>query len=216
MGAIHEANHGTLFLDEIDSLPKGIQTKLLFFLDSKKVRPVGGFGEKKSNANLIFAAGRDLWKLVKEGKMRKDFYFRISSGLEYHLRPLREDRNLLRKLIYEYEQKNAITLSPNLLKFYLKYSWPGNIRQLYGHLDKKTALSKSARMYFNSLDNSLLRLHHPSVPEGFLSLQSLKAHYAQKVYYWTGQNSKEAAYILDVSINTFRNLLKSSIEDERI
>ncbi|MEI8348301.1 MAG: sigma 54-interacting transcriptional regulator, partial [Pseudomonadota bacterium] len=56
-GALLEADRGTLFLDEIDSLNWEIQTKLLLFLDSKEVRPVGGDRAQQVDVRLIFASG---------------------------------------------------------------------------------------------------------------------------------------------------------------
>ena len=81
----------TLFIDEIDSLPLDLQAKLLLFLDNQKVRPVGGRCEMKVSTRLIFASGKNLEALVQKGLMRKDFYFRLKTGVSLNLSPLRKE-----------------------------------------------------------------------------------------------------------------------------
>ena len=94
-GAIWDATYGTLFLDEIDSLPISIQTKLLLFLDSKKIRAVGSNTERKVDLRIIFASGKDLKSMVSAEKFRIDFFHRISSGITIKLESLQENKLLI-------------------------------------------------------------------------------------------------------------------------
>ena len=212
-GAILEASQGTLFLDEIDSLPFELQTKLLLFLDSKMVRAVGGFQSKKSDARLIFASGQNLEKLVNQKEMRKDFYYRISSGMVKQLEPLRENKRRIANFCEAYCLDKKVYLSPQLEKFILKFSWPGNLRQLIGHLDKKYVLSKGPRLEFCSEDSVLIN-ESLSLPEyeeeEILTISELKKRHALKTYYQTGRNIKASAKVLGITANTMRTLMRKT------
>lgn len=156
VGALALADHGTLFLDEIDSLPLEVQTKLLTFLDSKKFRPVGENKEISINARLIFASGRKLSLLVEQGLFRQDFYFRLKAGHSLSLLSLRNDITRIRSACQYFALKNSVSFTERLIEFYQTLAWPGNLRQLFGHLEKKKVLSKSYKIDFDSVDEELL------------------------------------------------------------
>ena len=118
VGALASANFGTLFIDEIDSLPFALQTKLLLFLDDQKFSPVGSRQVLSANTRIIFASGRSLIDLVKRGSMREDFYFRIISGHEIRMRPLRDCPELIDRLINHFSIKNNVSLTIKLKEFY--------------------------------------------------------------------------------------------------
>ncbi|MBF0298849.1 MAG: sigma-54 factor interaction domain-containing protein, partial [Oligoflexia bacterium] len=126
-GAFLEANNGTLFIDEIDSLPIEIQTKLLLFLDFKKIRAVGSLRETKSDVRLIFASGKNLKSLVKDFKMRSDFYYRILTGIQIEITPLRNNKKKLEAIIEWLSCSEDVVISRELKEFYQKLYWPGNI-----------------------------------------------------------------------------------------
>ncbi|MFW5887915.1 MAG: sigma-54 factor interaction domain-containing protein, partial [Bacteriovoracia bacterium] len=86
-GAFLQAHGGTLFLDEIDSIDLATQTKLLLFLDEQFITPVGGNKSIFCDVRLVFASGKDLKQMVSSGKMRQDFYFRLSNGHIEKLKP---------------------------------------------------------------------------------------------------------------------------------
>jgi len=211
-GAFQEANNGTLFLDEIDSLPLELQTKLLLFLDSKELRPVGGERSQKVNVRIIYATGQKLKKLVDTGKLRKDFYFRISSGASISLLPLRNNPVLLDYLCQELSQKEDKYISPKLIDYYKGLSWPGNIRQLLGHLNKKIKLARGRKIELDHFDEDLF-LHEDfksQVEDSFLTLEQVKSQYVQKVYLYTEKNITLSAKILGISNNTVKAILKKN------
>ena len=156
-GAISEAREGTLFLDEIDSLSVEQQKKLLLFLDSGRYRPVGGSGEKSSNCRFIFSSGQDLSQLLKANKLREDFFYRLTNEFIVVLPSLRECPDQIKEYLDLFCQNNELFLSNDLLRFYLGFSWPGNFRQLKGHLSKKLILSGQRRLVLDELDYSLVR-----------------------------------------------------------
>lgn len=211
-GAFRQAHHGTLFIDEIDSLPWDLQTKLLLFLEDGYVRPVGAEHSLQSDARLIFASGANLSALVARKKMRSDFYFRLSSGAQLELGPLRESPALVERICREFEYANQIIISYHLLKFYQRQKWPGNIRQLLGHLEKKKVCSKGPRMEYCELDERLesgnwsLPLEVPEVE--IKKLEDVKRVYCTQVYQRLGENIMQASKALGLAPNTLRNTLR--------
>ncbi len=216
IGAIRSANGGTLFLDEIDSLPLELQVKLLLFLDGQRVRPVGSDQEYRCETNLIFASGQKLKGLVDKFEMRKDFFFRISSGQNIYLKPLRKDQGKIGALCMEYEFKNLITISRELIAFYKSYDWPGNIRQLKGHLDKKRLLNNRGRLVLDDSDYELLDLTFESSESDermSYDFNIYKKNFFLRAYHQSEENITVAARRLEVSPNTLRRVLNLSVKN---
>lgn len=207
-GAISEANYGTLFLDEIDSLPLALQTKLLLFLDSKEFRPVGGGGTRAVDVRIICASGRNLQELVKEGMMRKDFYFRIAAGEKIYLAPLRDKPELIKKLTDEYLHSKGSQCAPELMEFFLRQKWPGNIRQLFGHLEKKIVLGQRHYLTYDELDRQLVgEVSIQYNDKEIKPLEEIRQDYAAYVFQRVKNNKRLAAELLEVSVPTLKSLL---------
>lgn len=210
IGALREANRGTLFLDEIDSLPIEVQTKLLLFLDSGQVRPVGAMKEYESQVRLICASGQNLKKLVEQGKMRKDFFFRISSGFQYNLAPLRKEKEKIAQVCMSFALDNNIQIESKLIHYYQNCEWPGNIRQLIGHLRKKTISTKGRVLYFDEIDQSLG--HDIAVSNeilgGVKTLKEVQTQYCLRIFHECGEKVSEGARILGITPATLRSYLR--------
>lgn len=208
MGAIEEAQRGTLFLDEIDSLSLELQVKLLLFLDNQSFRPVGASREKKVDLRLITASGQNLERLVEQGKMRKDFYFRLLSGHKIELEPLRQNTNLIRKHCWLFCEKYNLRISRELIDFYCSYSWPGNLRQLYSHLEKKRQLENRSYLRYADEDQGLFRCNILTKQnETQKSLEQMKKDYVRHIYYRCDQNKSHAAKILEIHPKTVEKFL---------
>jgi transcriptional regulator with AAA-type ATPase domain len=157
-GALREARGGTLFVDEVDSLSRDLQTKLLLLLDDGSYRPIGGTGEVKADVRFLFATGRSLSTLVARGDMRADFYFRINQGARVELKPLRERIADIRRYCQAFGVSQGVSVSERLIDFYCTLPWPGNVRQLYGHLAAKKVYAKTRRLDFDSCDEDLVTM----------------------------------------------------------
>jgi transcriptional regulator with PAS, ATPase and Fis domain len=210
-GAIREAHRGTLFLDEIDSLSLEIQTKLLLFLEDKKVRPVGGQQSFECDVRLIFASGKKLEDCLMNKKMRQDFYYRMTSGIVIHLKPLRQQPELVKSICYaSVNEKNAI-ISSRLIEQYQKLSWPGNIRQLKSHLNKKMILNSGRRLEWCHLDEELISMPQEDLNledvDTYLSLDEYKRRYCQRTFFRFGGSVKRSAEILGIAPNTLRSIV---------
>jgi len=145
-GFFETVDGGTLLLDEIGSLPQNIQAKLLRIIQERQFYRIGDRNSRKFEGRLITATKEDLETLVKEGEFRDDLFFRLDV-LRINMPPLRgrdEDILLLfNHLIINYNEKynteynvNPTTEGMNLL---LKYSYPGNVRELESIIIKAIA-----------------------------------------------------------------------------
>jgi len=135
-GAAQTANGGTLFLDEICEMDINSQTKLLRFLQTGQVQPVGSNKLVDVDVRIICATNRDPMIEVAEGRFREDLYYRLHV-LPVQLPALRErDNDILEvaqhflSLYSEQEGKSFSAFSDEVDQVFRSFSWPGNIRQL--------------------------------------------------------------------------------------
>ena len=136
IGVFEMAQRGTLFLDEIGDISLKMQSKLLRVLEERQIIRVGGEQFIPIDVRIICATNRDLLELVQQGKFRSDLYYRINV-LQVILPPLRgrkEDIPLLLKHFLLHFSKTMrlpmATLSAGALDLFVRYPWPGNIREL--------------------------------------------------------------------------------------
>ncbi|MBW9169612.1 sigma-54 interaction domain-containing protein [Clostridium estertheticum] len=135
-GLFEEANHGTILLDEVNSLEPYLQSKLLRVLQDGYIRPIGSTKSIYIDVRIIATLNEEPQKLIESGKLRKDFYYRLSV-LRIDIPPLRERKDdiilFVEKLIEKYNKilgKNIKGIDDNMLRKLKEYSWPGNIREL--------------------------------------------------------------------------------------
>ncbi|MHB1653032.1 MAG: sigma 54-interacting transcriptional regulator [Desulfitobacteriaceae bacterium] len=136
IGLFELAHCGTIFLDEIGTVPLNLQAHLLRVLQEKEVRRVGGDKIIPVDVRIIAATNEDLRQMVEEGKFRRDLFFRLNV-LNLKIPSLRERKEDIPHLINYYLtvfnarfNKNIERFHPDLWKWFLQYSWPGNIREL--------------------------------------------------------------------------------------
>jgi two-component system response regulator PilR (NtrC family) len=147
IGLVQSADGGTLFLDEIADLPLAMQVKLLRVIQEKTVRPVGSAKEERSNARILSATHRSLADMVTKGEFREDLYYRINV-IELKVPALRErgdDVILLAKHILQRLDPNAM-LGEDACTALLRYSFPGNVRELENILERAVTLCSSGRI----------------------------------------------------------------------
>jgi hypothetical protein len=214
LGALRESHGGTLFLDEVDSLSLEMQTKLLLFLEDRMVRPVGGNQCYQCDVRLIFASGKNLASCVAAAQMRSDFAFRLKSGFVHTVLPLRERPDHIEKLCRSFEISNGIFITKGLVEHYKKMLWPGNIRELMSHLNKKKILTKSLRLDLCALDDQLLlsegHIEEP-VGEDTLPLDEVKKYYCYKIFRKYGGSVRRSAQVLGISPATLRQMVAKNV-----
>ena len=147
-GVIRSAAGGTLFLDEIAEVPVDVQPKLLRFLETHEIHPLGEPQPVKVDVRVIAATNARLEQLVAEGRFREDLFYRLNV-VRLKLPPLRERREEIPPLVDHYlrkygeEQKRGrLTLSDETLEYLLLYSWPGNLRQLANEVRRMVAMAE--------------------------------------------------------------------------
>ncbi|MGH9740641.1 MAG: sigma-54-dependent transcriptional regulator [Candidatus Acidiferrales bacterium] len=142
-GLFQAANSGTIFLDEIGELPLEMQAKLLRVLQEKEVRPVGSNDKISVETRVIAATNRDLEAAYRAGTFRKDLYFRLNV-VTVHLPSLRERRSDIPQLAHcfldRYAPGENVQIAPAVMKTFLQYDWPGNIRELENCIARAVAL----------------------------------------------------------------------------
>lgn len=173
-GLFQTANGGTIFLDEIGELSMEMQAKLLRVLQEKEVRPVGSNQRFKVDVRVIAATNRDLETAYKEGKFRKDLYFRLNV-VTLHLPALRDRKSDVPPLVHFFLDKLApgrmITISAAAMSCMLDYDWPGNVRELENCIERAIALGGQDAIELHDLPPAV-RLEqsgpvpsHQSVPD---------------------------------------------------
>jgi transcriptional regulator of acetoin/glycerol metabolism len=211
MGAFRLAHQGTLFLDEMDSLSYELQTKLLLFFDHQTIRPVGSTKEYKVQARILAASGRCVKKLVEQKLLRPDLFYRLTSGYHLRLKPLRDDLLSLEKFLDRYMFDKGVTISLKLRNFYKDLGWPGNIRQLKGHLDLKLELNKGKKLDFDHWDEKLIAesTNLERWPENgeIMSLDQMKKEYVLRAYRLNHQKMSVTAKQLNISLKTLQRMI---------
>ena len=148
-GKVELAHKGILFLDEIGELPLSLQAKILRFLETGIIEPIGSEKPKKVDVRIIAATNRDLEEEVKNGNFRADLYYRLSV-FTIKLPPLRDRGNdkivlanyFLKKFIKEYNVPFK-ELSEDAKKAIMNYDWPGNVRELINRIRRALVLSEN-------------------------------------------------------------------------
>jgi len=147
-GLIRAAKDGTLFLDEIGELSLDLQPKLLRFLESGEINPLGEPSPFSVNVRIVAATNANLKKLVEEGRFREDLYYRLSV-VPIELPPLRERREEIAPLAQHFALKwshelgkGCIRVAEDLMEHLVVYHWPGNIRQLSNEINRMVAMAE--------------------------------------------------------------------------
>ncbi len=135
-GMLEMADGGSIFLDEINSMPLGLQSKMLRAIQEQRIRRVGGAKEKAVSLKIISACNVHPQKAVTAGHLRPDLFFRLGVVM-IGIPPLRDRRGdipiLVKYFIGKLNQrlgKKVRAISPTLVEAFEQYLWPGNVREL--------------------------------------------------------------------------------------
>jgi two-component system response regulator AtoC len=216
-GLFQSANGGTIFLDEIGELPLELQAKLLRVLQDKEVRAVGSTQNTKLDVRVIVATNRDLEAEYREGRFRKDLYFRLNV-VTVHLPPLRERRSDIPTLVHWFLDRRGgpdVQVSSAAMKCMLEYDWPGNVRELENCIERALALGSDKILNIDDLPEALLTSSAPengaAAFSGELSsgdLEDLEKAAIERVFYQVNGDKVRAGKILGISRATLYRKLK--------
>ncbi|MDT4290778.1 sigma-54 dependent transcriptional regulator [Methylomonas sp. MO1] len=212
-GLFQAADGGTLFLDEINSLPLGIQAKLLRFLESGECLPVGGTKPYMVNVRVIAASNADLTKLIENGQFRQDLYFRLNVvPLELPaLHQRTEDIEILAKHFFTHfsatHSLEPPTFSRQAIKTLRSYKWPGNVRELRNLCERLSILLAGKVIEPENLPHEFNRSAITvssdfTLPELGLQLDALEADMILQALNRTKGNRSKSARLLGISRDT--------------
>ena len=150
VGRFELADGGTLFLDEVGELAPDAQAKLLRVLESGEFERVGGTRTRKLDVRIVAATNRDLNHAMTEGCFREDLYYRLSS-FPIRLPPLRDRREDIPLLVWDLIQRRQNEVGRRIervpettMQALMRYSWPGNIRELGNVIERALILSSGS------------------------------------------------------------------------
>ena len=214
MGRFEVANGTSIFLDEIGELPLELQTKLLRVLQDGEFERLGSPREIKVDVRVIAATNRDLEAEVRQGRFRKDLFYRLNV-FPITVPPLRdrtEDIPLLADFFVEKVSKRmgkSIELIPEgVMKKLQAYPWPGNIRELENVIERAVINSSGPKL---RLADDLSRPVHQDMPKDLKSLEEIERDYITRVLektQWCIEGPNGAAVILDMNPSTLRSRLR--------
>jgi len=149
-GKIEVADGGTLFLDEIGDLPPALQSKLLRFLQERKIERIGGRSEIGVDVRVLCATHRNLRELIAQGSFREDLFYRLSE-IVITIPPLRERAGDAALLAHAFVQRFAsqngrerLVLGEDALDAIARHRWPGNVRELENCIKRAVIMADGA------------------------------------------------------------------------
>ncbi|EIJ35488.1 sigma-54 interaction domain-containing protein [Thiothrix nivea] len=220
-GLIASADGGTLFLDEIGELPLALQPKLLRFLESGEILPVGKTRPQRVNVRVLAATHCDLAGMVAEGTFRGDLFHRINV-IPLALPPLYQRKEdigqLLRYFLTQFADQHRQPVSimgQDAMSLLLEYRWPGNVRELRNLCEQLSILKSGQNI---QPDDLLHALRHPvptdtannpfKLPENGINLEEMERHLLIQALERTRNNKTQAARLLGISRDALNYRLK--------
>ncbi len=147
-GRFELASGGTLFIDEVGDVPLNTQVKLLRVLQEQTIERVGSSQSLPIDVRVIAATNRHLEEMVKQGSFREDFYYRLNV-VKIVLPPLRKRKTDIPVLVDHFLQrfseqygKSIRGISRQAMDLLMKYTFPGNVRELENIVERAVLLSR--------------------------------------------------------------------------
>lgn len=158
-GRFELADGGTIFLDEIGDIPINLQVKLLRVLQEHQIERLGSTENINIDVRIIAATHQNLEQKIKDGSFREDLYYRLNI-VSLNIPPLRERREDILPLIDHFANKYSkennrpvLSLSKEAVDVLIKYSFPGNVRELENVIERAVVLSRGDAIGLNDLPN---------------------------------------------------------------
>lgn len=217
-------------LDEVCELPLDLQVKLLRFLQTGEISPVGSDQPESVDIRIIAATNRDPLADVKSGRFREDLYYRLHV-VPLELPPLREREEDV-VLLAEYflqkfnaeEGKNFSGFAPDVLQLFRRYEWPGNVRQLENIIHQIVVLHNDSHVKMPMLPEQIIRQATPLdetkdpsptanagdvANEKIEPLWQIEKNAILRALKYTHQDVVKAASLLEVSPSTLYRKLQA-------
>jgi len=205
-GRFEMADGGTIFLDEIGDISPRIQLKLLRVLQERVFDRVGDSRSTEVDVRVVAATNKDLKEEVRLGNFREDLYYRLKV-INIELPPLRKRLDDIPLFIDHFFSmfnqrfgKEIQGVSDDVLKLLMRYSWPGNIRELEHAMEHAFVLCHGSTITIADMPSdikefTIKKTDYDRSPEDEKSdiLKALES---------TGWNKAKAARLLGISRQT--------------
>ncbi len=219
-GKLEIANGGTLFLDEVADMSLSSQAKLLRVLEEQEFSRLGSNQKIKVDLRVISATNKDIEKEIEEGRFRQDLYFRLAV-VQIYVPPLRErgkDIILLAEYFLEKSCLENKIEKPELIEevkeHLLKYSWPGNIRELKNLMERLCIFAQNGKITVEDLPHYIIKnrsVKKKTVKE-IKPLKQIKEEAEKEMIRLAleeyNNNIKEAAKALEVDMSSLYRKIK--------
>lgn len=222
IGQFEYANGGTLFLDEVGNLSYENQVKLLRALQERKIRKIGDNKDIEVDVRIISATNEDLLAAVKRGEFREDLYHRLNE-FKIDVKPLRERGEDIEMFAAHFLQKANEELGKEIRDFsrevkdiFLRYAWPGNVREMKNVVKRAVLLSTGDEVMKEALPPEIIReIESPGEITLSAETKDLKAlaeknekELILKTLEEVKYNKSKAAKILNIDRSTLYNKIK--------
>lgn len=218
-GKFLQADGGSLFLDEVSEMSAAMQAKLLRVLQEKELTRVGGQDVLKIDVRIIAASNKDLKNEMLQKKFREDLYYRLNVVI-LHIPALRERKEDIPLLAQNFLQmfaaansRNINGFSPQAMDKLIKYSWPGNIRELMNTVERAVVLSRTTILSAEEIslmmaDNLPAGKSADAEMAEKLSLHEIEKKGILEAISAAGGNKSKAARLLGITRKTLRKKLE--------
>ncbi|MEJ2189171.1 MAG: sigma 54-interacting transcriptional regulator [Acidobacteriota bacterium] len=213
-GRVAAADGGTLFLDEIGDLPSALQVKLLRLLQERVYEPLGEMRSVTADVRILTATNRNLANLVAEGSFRGDLYYRVNV-IRLVMPPLRERAGdiplLVEAILHRLSMtrgKAVETVSREAMQRLLRYSYPGNVRELENILEHAHVLCDSSHIEVADLPDWFLSEVEPKSSAVPATLEEVEARFLYDVLARNSWNRTAAARELGIHPTTLHRKIR--------
>jgi len=210
-GLFEKARGGTIFLDEIGEIPQHLQVKLLRALEAKEVLPIGSTTPRHIDVRVLAATNRNLQKEIEAGRFRDDLYYRLNI-MEIHIPPLNERPEdiplLVDHLIKKHNpelKKDFKGVDEEVIRTLMSLPWKGNVRELDNVIEHTMILAEDERITLKDLPASIVASSQTNPPFTYTlkdALRQFEKQHILRVLDQVGQDRKEAARLLDISLSS--------------
>ncbi len=214
-GRFEVADGGTIFLDEVGEINQSTQVKLLRVIQEKSFERVGGTKSINVDVRIVAATNRNLEEEVKNGKFREDLFYRLNV-VRIQMPSLRERKDDIPLLLHSFLREFNIENEKNITGFdnraksaILKYSWPGNIRELRNCVESAVVMCTGDEIKIEDLPASVREKGEEkviSIPIG-MSLDEAEMVIIQENLAACNGNKTKCADILGIGRKTLHRKL---------
>jgi transcriptional regulator with PAS, ATPase and Fis domain len=216
-GLFEKAKAGTIFLDEIGEVPQHLQVKLLRALETKEILPIGSTTPRRIDVRVLAATNRNLKDEVDAGRFREDLYYRLNV-MEIHIPSLCERPDDIPALIDYFIKRHNPELKRNFqgieedaLRILTSLQWKGNVRELDNVIEHTMILAEGEHIKLKDLPAAIVASAQTSPAFKFNlkdAVRSFEKQHILRVLEQAGQDRKEAAKLLDISLSSLYRKLE--------